>query len=95
LDIKNLEVALKYFDQKFDAQEGGFGPEPKFPTPVNLDFLIQMSHLRTEAINEQDRAKAKEMVRYTLEKMSLGGIHGRSYLNWLMSRSHRARIRKI
>jgi len=60
----------KAFDQlaaRFDAQYGGFGSEPKFPSPHNLTFLLRHAH-RT------GNAKAMEMVEITLRQMRLGGI---------------------
>lgn len=31
----------QHFRSKFDAAEGGFSGAPKFPTPVQLDFLLR------------------------------------------------------
>ena len=51
-----------------DPDEGGFGGAPKFPQPMNLDFLLQ-SYTRTG-----DQA-ARQAVTLTLHKMAAGGIY--------------------
>jgi len=51
-----------------DGSEGGFGGAPKFPQPMNLDFLLQ-SYLRT---GDQSTLRA---VTLTLHKMAAGGIY--------------------
>ena len=51
-----------------DSSEGGFGGAPKFPQPMNLDFLLQ-SYLRT---GDQTTLRA---VTLTLHKMAAGGIY--------------------
>jgi uncharacterized protein YyaL (SSP411 family) len=76
LDLKSLESAMKYFTRKFDPENGGFGAEPKFPTPVNLEFLLQVAALKSEILSKQDISAAEQMVMNTLQKMALGGIHG-------------------
>lgn len=40
-----IATALHYFTRKFDAELGGFGGPPKFPTPVNLLFLLDLVRL--------------------------------------------------
>jgi uncharacterized protein YyaL (SSP411 family) len=51
-----------------DRTEGGFGGAPKFPQPMNLDFLLE-SYLRT---GDQTTLRA---VTLTLHKMAAGGIY--------------------
>ncbi len=54
--------------ENFDAQNGGFGTQPKFPNGMNLSvFLREYSRSGNE--------KALEMVSLTLEKMARGGIY--------------------
>ena len=36
-----LEKAFSEIQQNFDEQFGGFGPAPKFPQPMILDFLLR------------------------------------------------------
>ncbi len=51
-----------------DAVEGGFGGAPKFPQPVNLDFLLQ-SHA-----SSGDQAALQAAI-LTLRKMAAGGMY--------------------
>lgn len=51
----------------FDAEYGGFGPAPKFPTPQNLIFLMRYAAL------SGDKA-ARAVVEETLKAMYKGGI---------------------
>ena len=59
-----LEKALKNWDTRFDSQHGGFLPAPKFPSPPDLELLLQLPH-----------PEAREMALKTLEAIALGGIH--------------------
>ncbi len=63
-----LEGAFKSLRQRYDADQGGFGGAPKFPTPHVIGFLLRYAH-RT------GNAEALEMVRHTLDAMAAGGIH--------------------
>jgi len=49
---------------RFDSERGGFGPAPKFPSPSNLDFLLDRSS------DEQ----ALRMLVVTLDHMARGGM---------------------
>ncbi|MDF1537067.1 MAG: thioredoxin domain-containing protein [bacterium] len=53
---------------QFDTRHGGFGSAPKFPTPVNLLFLLHYGKRNSEP-------RAMEMVRKSLRAMRLGGIY--------------------
>ncbi|MGH7724554.1 MAG: thioredoxin domain-containing protein [Candidatus Eiseniibacteriota bacterium] len=53
-----------------DREHGGFGRAPKFPSVVNLNFLIRVWE-RDPVAN----AEALALVRLQLEKMRAGGIH--------------------
>ncbi|HEY5556873.1 thioredoxin domain-containing protein [Acetobacterium sp.] len=59
--------AYDYFNQSFDVEYGGFGMEPKFPTPHNLFYLLRYSEANKES-------HALEMVEKTLTQMYKGGI---------------------
>jgi uncharacterized protein len=65
------EDAVKVFNniiRHMDRKEGGTTGAPKFPLPVNLEFLLHYHHqCRNEA--------ALQQVEVTLEKMALGGIY--------------------
>ena len=54
----------------FDARDGGFGREPKFPRPVLFNFL-----LRHGWKNQGVREQAWAMTFFTLRKMAGGGIY--------------------
>ncbi len=63
----------------FDNYYGGFGIQPKFPTPVNLFFLMRYGHQarngHTERTRHSEHAdQAVEMVMKTLDSMRRGGI---------------------
>jgi uncharacterized protein YyaL (SSP411 family) len=62
-----LRDAYKKLVLKFDAENGGFGHAPKFPTPHNLLFLLRYW-------NRTKEKTALEMVEKTLRSMRLGGI---------------------
>ncbi len=63
-----LEGAIRGMLRSHDRVEGGFGGAPKFPQPMNLDFLLQM-YRRTGDPGVLD------MVTLTLDKMMRGGIY--------------------
>ncbi len=63
-----LDRALQGFQTDFDWTHGGFGGAPKFPQPMNLEFLLR-THARTAS------AAALEMVALTLRRMARGGIY--------------------
>ncbi|MGB7117537.1 MAG: thioredoxin domain-containing protein [Anaerolineales bacterium] len=68
LDEALLEKTYQQLEKQFDAQNGGFGTEPKFPTPHKLLFLLRYWQ-RTG--NEH----ALEMVETSLQAMRLGGVY--------------------
>jgi uncharacterized protein len=63
-----LRMAYEHLSRSFDAQNGGFGTAPKFPTPHNLMFLLRYWRRTGEE-------QALAMVEKTLEAMRLGGIY--------------------
>lgn len=68
-----FEKGYQYFNENFDAANGGFGGAPKFPRASNLHFLLRaavIQDLATEAGRE-----AVNMVATTLRKMAGGGLH--------------------
>ncbi|MHB8809814.1 MAG: thioredoxin domain-containing protein [Desulfobulbaceae bacterium] len=62
-----LDRARREFAQDFDPAYGGFNHAPKFPRPVQFNFLLRAWHTTG---NEQ----AREMVLATLRHMAAGGI---------------------
>jgi len=68
ITITTLEKTYNQLFNSFDEIYGGFGSQPKFPTPHNLIFLLRYWK-RTG-----DKYSLK-MVETTLEQMRLGGIY--------------------
>jgi uncharacterized protein YyaL (SSP411 family) len=68
LNLDLLDLAYNRLVRDFDATYGGFGDAPKFPQPMNLEFVLR-HYVRT------GDAKALEMVTFTLKKMATGGIY--------------------
>jgi uncharacterized protein YyaL (SSP411 family) len=63
-----LSDAAQSIARVFDAKNGGFGTQPKFPHPSALRFLLTRWHRTGEAW-------ARDIVEGTLQGMALGGIH--------------------
>jgi len=61
-----LEASLTGLRQRFDPTWGGFGQQPKFPTPSNLWLLAELAPARPAAAM---------MLAATLDAMARGGIH--------------------
>ena len=63
-----LDKSYQYFAQSFDPAEGGFGGAPKFPRPVQFNFLFHYFATFGEE-------KARDMALFTLRKMAFGGMN--------------------
>jgi uncharacterized protein len=63
-----LAAAVSGFAQSFDQANGGFEGAPKFPQPMNLEFLLR-AYVRTGDEN------TLHIVTHTLRKMARGGIY--------------------
>ena len=70
---KTMALGLSQYSRMFDTREGGFGAAPKFPRPVNLEFLLHVAGRKD--IPQQDADAARGMALYTLRKMAAGGMH--------------------
>jgi uncharacterized protein YyaL (SSP411 family) len=68
LERKLLDRTYEWYRANYDSAQGGFGAAPKFPRPVNFNFLLRY-HART------GQMRALEMTALTLKKMARGGIH--------------------
>jgi uncharacterized protein YyaL (SSP411 family) len=68
----DAEAAVAVFRESFDADFGGFGQAPKFPSPSNLEFLLA-HHARTGGGGPEPAAV--QMALTTLVRMAQGGIH--------------------
>lgn len=67
LDSASLEAAGNALAASFDAEHGGFGGAPKFPSPHNLLFLLREWRRTGDAAT-------LDMVTATLSAMRAGGI---------------------
>jgi uncharacterized protein YyaL (SSP411 family) len=63
-----LDVAADSVLDTFDSTYGGFGGAPKFPNPMNLEFLLR-SYIRSNDEN------ALHVVTFTLQRMARGGVY--------------------
>lgn len=63
-----LERAVSNWKQRFDFENGGNKGAPKFPMPVNLDFLLYYGKM----YNDEN---VLSYIKLTLEKMARGGIY--------------------
>ncbi|MET0799647.1 MAG: thioredoxin domain-containing protein [Actinomycetota bacterium] len=66
LDATIPEEATESLRRSFDHRWGGFGPAPKFPQPMTLEFLLRRA--------VRGSGPALEMVTTTLDRMAQGGI---------------------
>ncbi len=66
-DRELLLRGYRLLAQSFDKTFGGFGTAPKFPTPHNLLFLMEM-------YQKEQLPDALHMVEVTLKSMAAGGI---------------------
>ena len=62
-----LKETYSQFVNRYDKNHGGFGTQPKFPSPHNLVYLLRYHHMT-------DDKTALKMVEKTLQEMRLGGI---------------------
>lgn len=63
-----LRRAAAQLGAAYDAEYGGFGKAPKFPSPQNLLFLLRLSKLGGDI-------KLRQMVEHSLRQMYRGGIY--------------------
>lgn len=68
LNADLLDTAVDGILRHFDSRRGGFGSAPKFPQPMNLEFLLR-SYARS------GRREALDAVTFTLRQMARGGIY--------------------
>ena len=68
-----FEKGYQYFNENFDATNGGFGGAPKFPRASNLGFLLRAAVI--QGIETESGREAIAMVAATLQKMAGGGLH--------------------
>jgi uncharacterized protein YyaL (SSP411 family) len=73
LDRTPLRTARATLEREFDSQFGGFGEAPKFPHPMNLEFLLRT--WRDSAGSDEPDLQALFMATLTLTRMAEGGIY--------------------
>ena len=77
LEIELLEEAYTHFQGRYDRVNGGFSSAPKFPTPVNLSFLLRLGQWPETVkhiVGEDECDEGKSMALHTLRRMARGGI---------------------
>ena len=76
-EIELLEDAFTHFKTRYDRINGGFASAPKFPTAVNLKFLLnlgQWPETIKDIVGDDECKEAQDMALHTLKSMSKGGI---------------------
>ncbi len=68
IGVSLLERAVAGISERYDPDHGGFGPAPKFPSSMTIDFLLRYHHRSGEE-------HPLEMARVSLDKMARGGIY--------------------
>jgi uncharacterized protein YyaL (SSP411 family) len=68
LDNSITTAAVEGLAATFDGRHGGFGGAPKFPQPMNLEFLLRYARRTGES-------RALHMTCLTLDRMLEGGIY--------------------
>ncbi len=68
-----LEAARAALQRDFDGQFGGFGGAPKFPHPMNMEFLLRT--WRATADGDEPDLQSLYMATLTLTRMAEGGIY--------------------
>ncbi|OGR88417.1 MAG: hypothetical protein A3J74_05590 [Elusimicrobia bacterium RIFCSPHIGHO2_02_FULL_57_9] len=68
LNPEALDKAFAGYKESFVSSKGGFGGAPKFPMPVNQNFLLRYY------ARSKDK-KALDMVAHALKEMAKGGIY--------------------
>ena len=63
-----LENAARALANQVDMTHGGFGSQPKFPNPTNIEYLLRFWH-------GADNANFLHLAKLTLDKMAQGGIY--------------------
>ncbi|CEL96739.1 unnamed protein product [Vitrella brassicaformis CCMP3155] len=82
VNMYKIHVLSSEIEEAFDTQWGGFGPAPKFPRPVLLQYLLRVYFrlsstpaMREDPATAEKAAKMLHMVTHTLTKMAQGGMY--------------------
>jgi uncharacterized protein YyaL (SSP411 family) len=73
LSRASLAVARAALQREFDGEYGGFGGAPKFPHPMNLEFLLRT--WRASAGDDDPDLHALYMATLSLTRMAEGGLY--------------------
>jgi uncharacterized protein YyaL (SSP411 family) len=68
LQTATLDQATQAIWRGFDWRNGGWGPAPKFPQPMTIEFLFRQHHRTGDPL-------ALEMAEKTLQAMANGGMY--------------------
>jgi uncharacterized protein YyaL (SSP411 family) len=68
-----IAAGLAQYKRMFDMRHGGFGGAPKFPRPVNLQFLLAQA--AAQKSDDESFNIARGMALRTLRQMADGGMH--------------------
>ena len=74
LNLSSLEDGFRAFQGDYDSVLGGFGGAPKFPMPVNHNFLFRFYGAFKQKKPKQAQ-EALQMSLHTLQAMAKGGIY--------------------
>ena len=80
INAETLTAAANVLVSQFDTVEGGFGPAPKFPHPMGLEFLLRVEARRRATAasalpSSQLDVNLLPLTLLTLDKMAAGGIY--------------------
>src|SRR5262245_18240052 len=80
ISAEMLTAAANVLVSQFDTVEGGFGPAPKFPHPMGLEFLLRVeARRRAKDASALPSSQLDEsllpLTLLTLDKMADGGIY--------------------
>lgn len=67
VSLARIKSAVKSCSKYFDETHGGFSPAPKFPSAMNIEFLMRYQHVI-------DDEPSFHMALHSLRKMCLGGL---------------------
>ncbi|OWK57640.1 Spermatogenesis-associated protein 20 [Lonchura striata] len=67
-----MDTCFQQLSRSYDEEYGGFSKYPKFPMPVNLNFLFTYWALHQTT---PEGTRALQMALHTLKMMAHGGIH--------------------
>jgi uncharacterized protein len=68
INTQLLDLAFRQIARTYDPRHGGFGSAPKFPSSMNLEFLLR-------TFKRTGDARALEMAVHTCRKMAEGGMY--------------------